>query len=575
MKTNRENIQLTAAANGMVSGSVTLLDGRQLFLHSRFDPEEEARFLVEKIPVRQRTLHVVLGFGLGYHVKELLSRMASNSCLLVIEPVTEQFSRQMFEYHRHKGETWIKDPRLMFHSHYDPETVPMFLADAFVRRRALSLNIFTHIPSAATNEAFYRWVLKEIQEKFPVYLEGHLGANDRILENNLSNFWANLPVTWQTPHVSYLTGRWHRKPAIIIASGPSLTNELEQLRRAQSMALLISVGSAARVLLNNGIQPHFIVSVDPFKLNMKHFIGLDTEKISLIYYHRLWRGVLSDFRGPRFWFIMNDEPPIPLAGIPESTEFWRGGTVAFSALQFAHYLKADPIIFVGLDLALHNGNTHAQGVAHGRHIDAETLPEGYFRIPGVSDNQVVTNQAYYSYLLYIQDYVQRHASVRHINTSLTGAKIHGTREMPLERALNMFCSGQSVDAEQLVRDGFKRFKPVSWHRVLKAVDRWQRELNMFIDSMKGESRLGRLIQEFRNTSVYKQISHSYDDCFFTWEVKKIRKKCASERALCERLKAHCRFVLQQLQVISEEVGRKADPQMHHGKVIHEDGVYSK
>ena len=47
-------------------------DGRDLYLHSRLIVEE-ARLLVKDLPRQERTLYVVLGFGLGYHVKELLS----------------------------------------------------------------------------------------------------------------------------------------------------------------------------------------------------------------------------------------------------------------------------------------------------------------------------------------------------------------------------------------------------------------------------------------------------------------------------------------------------------------------
>ncbi len=552
MNENTPNLQLISAANGMSTAGITLLDGRHLYLHSRFDPEAEARFLVKTIPIRKRTLYVVLGFGMGYHVKELLNRLPSNSYLLVVESVTEHLSHQMLKYCRQNGETWIQDKRLLFHSHYDPETVPMFLADAFIRLRALSLQIFTHIPSASTNEAFYRWVLKEIQTKFSVFLEGHLGANDRLLENNLSNFWTNLSVTWQTPHVSRLAGRLRRHAAVLVAAGPSLTSEIEQLRKIQNGALIISVGTAAPILMNHGIRPDFVVSVDPFEVNLAHFQDWNTDGIPLIYYHRIWRDIPLTYKGPKFWFAMDEEPPVPLTGIQSTAEFWRGGTVAFTALQFAHYLKTDPIMLVGLDFALHNGYTHAEGAVYGGKMKTDALTEGFFRIPGVSGEQVVTNQAYYSYLLYIQDYIQRHPNIRHINTSTTGAKIHGTKETSLEQALEKTGENEKKETMQVVCDVFRSFKPVSWNTIFKNVRRWEQELTRFTDKNKDESRLDPLISKFKKLSIYRQISSGYDDCFFTWEIRKIRNTSESEAILCERIKEHCRFILDHLRVFRDE-----------------------
>jgi hypothetical protein len=552
MKENNPNLQLISAANGTPTAGFTLLDGRHIYLHSRFDPEAEARFLVKTIPIRERTLYVVLGFGMGYHVKELLGRIPQSSYLLVVESVTEHLSRQMKTYCRQKGETWIQDKRLIFHSHYDPETVPIFLADAFIRLRTLSLHIFTHIPSASTNEAFYRWVLKEIQTKFSVFLEGHLGANDRILENNLSNFWTNLSVTWQTPHVSCLSGRWQRHAAVLVAAGPSLTPEIEKLRKLRNRALIISVGTAARILMKHGIAPDFVVSVDPFEVNLAHFKDWNTDGIPLIYYHRIWREIPSTYKGPKFWFAMDEEPPVPLTGIQGASEFWRGGTVAFTALQFAHYLETDPIILVGLDFAFHDGCTHAEGAVYGGKVKTDTLREGFFRIPGVSGEQVVTNQSYYSYLLYLQDYIQRHPNIRHINTSTMGAKIHGTIESPLENALDRYGGNEKKETMPVVRDVFRSFKPVSSNTILKMVCQWEQEMSRFINKNKDESRLDPLISNFKKLSIYKQISSAYDDCFFTWEIQKIRKRSQSEARLCERILEHCGFIIDQLRVIRDD-----------------------
>ena len=108
------------------------------------------------------------------------------------------------------------------------------------------------------------------------------------------------------------------------------------------------------------------MSVDPYELNRAHFAGWESSDVPLAYYHRMCRGIVSEYAGPKFWFVMHDEPPIPLRQSRERSPFARGGTVAYSALQIAHYLEADPIIFVGQDFAFRGGHTHAAGALYGQ-----------------------------------------------------------------------------------------------------------------------------------------------------------------------------------------------------------------
>ena len=108
MGLNSRNIQVRSAENGLPTATFHLPEGREIYLHSRFDPAAEARFLIEKIPVKAQTLYVILGFGLGYHVKALLDRIPSSSHILVVEPVTEHLSAQALAYYQEKNESWIQ-----------------------------------------------------------------------------------------------------------------------------------------------------------------------------------------------------------------------------------------------------------------------------------------------------------------------------------------------------------------------------------------------------------------------------------------------------------------------------------
>src|SRR4051812_1093520 len=53
---------------------MTTAEGREILLHSRHDPLDEAKRLIDPLPLEDRAAFAIWGFGLGYHVAELFDR---------------------------------------------------------------------------------------------------------------------------------------------------------------------------------------------------------------------------------------------------------------------------------------------------------------------------------------------------------------------------------------------------------------------------------------------------------------------------------------------------------------------
>jgi hypothetical protein len=70
------------------SGSHTVClptpDGKSIYLHSRYRPVEEAQKLIDAVPVDDRAMFHVCGFGLGYHVEALFDRAGDEAILCVL-----------------------------------------------------------------------------------------------------------------------------------------------------------------------------------------------------------------------------------------------------------------------------------------------------------------------------------------------------------------------------------------------------------------------------------------------------------------------------------------------------------
>jgi hypothetical protein len=520
-------------------------NGREFYLHSRYDPIEEARFLVKDIPCRERTLVVVLGFGLGYHVKELLQRIPRSSHIVVIEPDSVCLSRMLREKRGAQAGMWMDDNRVHFLTCNDPGAVPLHLADATVRWRLLSLDLFTHLPTSLTAESFYRVLLTCLPQEFPASYASRLNFLNTILENSLGNFWANLPHSWDAVSIQALRGVWRARPALIVSAGPSLTSAFPLLCEAGNRPMLLAAGSAGRMLMERQIRPDLVVSIDPFAANAEHFKNWDTTEVPLVYYHRIHRDILASYAGPRFYFVAQDDPPLPLCGSAGDSAFLQGGSVAFSALQVAHHLGANPIIFVGQDFAFAEGHTHASGSVANDLFDERNLPRDYLRVPGVVGKPVVTSRLLYSYLLYMQDYLlgfaRRKPEVRHINTSPNGAMIQGMEHLPLDQALAANRDDATPSARACIAAVIDRNQPIPRTQQRASVEKWSAELDRVLARVDASGEFGRLFAALKGTSLYAQVAQSYEDVFYLHEARH-----RENATFGTRFRAHLEFVREEL-----------------------------
>ena len=528
-------------------------DSHEFYLHSRFDPLEEARFLVKDVPRRERTLYVVLGFGLRYHVKELLQRLPQSSHIVEMEPDFACLSGRLLENADHQARAWIQNSRLHFIALHNPKVTPIYLADRQVRLRLLSLEMVIHIPSTLTAVSFYRTLGTEILQTFPTSFHSHLNSLDQMLENDLLNFWANLPHSWNAAPVKSLLDKWSGRPLIIVSPGPSLTDALPLLREAKSKALLLATGPAARILMAEQIRPDLVLSLDPYEANLAHFKGWDTADVPLVYYHRINRGIPALYSGPKIFFAMQDEPPIPMSRSSERSDFWRGGSVAFSALQLAHYLEANPIIFVGQDFAFAGGHTHARGFIGDQAFDTKALPKDYFMVPGIDGSPVVTSRIYHAYLLYMENYLLDFArlkpGVKHINTSRIGAMIRGMDYLALEQALATLAAPAQLSPRESITAALEQNQRILKEAQTAALKRWETELDHLLAQADKFKDFDRLFARFKATSVYAQAPRSYGDIYYLYETRYRGANNQLHLPFLNRFKKHLQSVLEELRKI--------------------------
>ncbi|MBL8968313.1 MAG: DUF115 domain-containing protein [Spirochaetaceae bacterium] len=321
-----------------------------LALHSAYDPGLEAARLAAALPAAADTV-LVLGFGLGYAAEAALAAGLERVLVAEAEP---GFLRAALALRDLRA--LLADERLGFVAGGRGEGLLCALEASGARR-------IGWLRLAAAEAASPEWyeVARAAAERF--------SAKESINENTLRRFgrlWVrnlakNLPLVGRLPGTALLEGRFAGLPALVLAAGPSLDEVLPRLRDLRERCLLVCVDTALRSLLRAGVEPDFLVVVDPQYWNWRHLEGLRSPGSILVSESAAWPAVFR-FEA-RAAFLGGSLFPLGRAierAVGAKGELGAGGSVATSAWDLARLLGAAPLYMAGLDLSFPAGATHAR-----------------------------------------------------------------------------------------------------------------------------------------------------------------------------------------------------------------------
>lgn len=254
----------------------------------------------------------------------------------------------------------------------------------------------------------------------------------------------NLPRLLVLPTFDQLELDFASIPALIVCPGPSLGDALDTVAGLQGKAILIAVSHALHPLLDRGIVPDIVVSIDPGPGSLTQFQGVDLSDIPL--------GVLGVSMVTELMRLPTLErvATISCNGV---AELWvsdlhgavspvaAGGTVAHAAAVLAMRMGCKNIGFIGQDLAYRGTQMYAAGTAAAVEISQDasnqTVNEGGVQrirveVPGWDGEMLVTSQNFNSYRLWYERLVAENEHIRFVNGSVGGARIAGMEHMPLD-----------------------------------------------------------------------------------------------------------------------------------------------
>ena len=221
--------------------------------------------------------------------------------------------------------------------------------------------------------------------------------------------------------------------AVLLAGGPSLDDILPWVRQHRDKLLLVAVSRIARRLLEEGVQPDIVCTIDPTRLSFdisREMLNFDPQQVLLVNaYHThppllsQWRGD-SLFLGPTFpWPAKTQDDNLPVTG----------PTVSNTAIALLMEMGVAQIIFAGLDLCTRpDGTRYAAGSNESQ--AGHSLGMVGLRVPtnagGISDTSEDFMQSIHD--IGRQAISARKQGIRLINPSPHAARITGIDYLLLE-----------------------------------------------------------------------------------------------------------------------------------------------
>lgn len=343
-------------------GNLTLIarvNGREYPLHSRINPLKE-KISAELGAGSGNDILIVLGCGIGYHLLSLKERLSSFSKIIIIDILSG-----IVEHIKNSTQTsFLMDHRnIEFFCGFAPRELEPILLEEIDFSSAKGLVVIEHPASLRIFDTYYsevkgiikRVIDKRISDAATVKAFGRVFLRNAL--NNLKNFDSLFPV-------SLVKDEFVDGDCLIVSSAPSAESYMGYIRAYQDGLYIIAVDSAVPMLQKNGVNPDFVISIDPQGRIHEHFLGVNYSFIpifSLVSPPSIvaqYKGMLSLNSHPLSQIIESLFPSV-VGSIDSGT-----GSVAGDSLRFARLCGFKNIGMIGFDFCFNDNLIYSRGTAY-------------------------------------------------------------------------------------------------------------------------------------------------------------------------------------------------------------------
>ncbi|MCC6422226.1 MAG: motility associated factor glycosyltransferase family protein [Phycisphaerales bacterium] len=446
-----ESYTVEPSKSGEPTVAVTGVEGRKIHLHSRYQPLDEAKRLIGPMDASGCMAFHVHGFGLGYHVEQLFEKISTEGIIAVLEPDI-RLLRTAFE-HRDLSQL-IASKRIYFFT--EPNKTQLLVKlTSWAAMFTMGFEKVEHAPSIQARPDFYAQMQGWIDD-FLAYCRTNMNTLVLNGKRTAENLARNIGWYAATPGLGRLAGRYRGMPAVIVSAGPSLRKNKHLLKGLEDNAVIIAVQTTLQPLLEMGIEPHFVTSLDYHEICTRFFEKLPaTLRTELVAEPKAARAIFNMMPGPITLLGSDYCERLLCEHQLNRPRLNAGATVAHLGYYLAEHLQCDPIVFVGQDLGFSDGLCYTPGTSY-EEVWRPELSRFYTlemkqweqivrdrpilrRIPDQQGRPMYTEERLFTYLQQFErDFATTRATI--IDASEGGAQKRGAKVMKLADVIEQYCT---------------------------------------------------------------------------------------------------------------------------------------
>ncbi|QPA55063.1 6-hydroxymethylpterin diphosphokinase MptE-like protein [Lysinibacillus sphaericus] len=465
------------------------VDDKKIMLHSKYNPVQEAERFIDSLREKiEGAEHILFyGIGLGYHVK-YFSEAYPEKLISTYEPIEQIAAISLKEF---AVTDFPKDKlsNYIVEDSQHPLDQNLELLSELLHQKMLLivLPVYERIFSEQT---------KKFRETLKFFLKNK-GSN-MVAASLFSKRWTinalmNLPETFKHENIIIHKKKFFKnKPVILVSAGPSLDEELGNLRtiKERGLAYIFAVGSAAKALVQNNIYPDAMCTYDPQSHNHSVFKEIYEQRITdipMIYGTTVGFETLQFYQGPKLYFVTSQDQITPQFHKEKIPVISDAPTIALIMLQIFHALEVKKVYLVGQNLAFKKNRYYSKEVKRYDYEKNEFTNSSIqnqdlinsFEVEDVHGGKVMTNDSLNRMRLDIEMYID-FANMDVINTTNSGVAIKGANYQPLKQVI------EKELTEKVVVDGWwKSLIPAGLNELNQAFKKkYEKEFDCFIQSDK-------------------------------------------------------------------------------------------
>lgn len=455
-----ENIGIDIAYNGD-NYIYIVKNGYRWKLNSSLDPEYASKKYAERYEIKPYGIYFVFGFSDGRCIRELLSKCDETNKIMICVPEVETFIWASYYFDIYDI---LNDYRIVFCFPELENNLDIIIQD-IVDYSRIKLLEFCILPSydilyAEVCERYMDSVIENMRVAI-VNKETHF-AFDRLIPQHILFHMGNM-ISY--PNIEQLKEKLKGKnikniPAIIVSAGPSLDKNIHLLKKAKKRAFIIAVDASVRAVINSGVIPDLLCSVDP---NTPERFMNDLDMSDIYWACNQWSNpeLINKYAKNIFYYgsfgnWWNQEIENILGySFPDIEP---GGSVSTEALMLAKYLGFKRIVLIGQDLAFTGGVSHTKGIGDALGDNDEYIKSRQIvEVEGIDGTMLQTDYQMWFYKKWFEKAIRIYKDeIRVIDATEGGAKIEGAELMTLKEVINNECNEEinMLEIEQSILPAF-------------------------------------------------------------------------------------------------------------------------